>query len=88
MSAYLHRFSPDEFGRAERAASDAASDGTGVIHVVEVFDEQLVRNKREDVDMGPLYVVSDTKLSEFLADHEGQVQASFGVNPDELQEDR
>lgn len=87
MTIHLHRFGPREFGKAEEAARDAASDGTGVVHIVEVFDEETVRNVTEDVDMGPLYVVLDAHLAEFLTDRDASVQESFGINPDEQEDD-
>lgn len=76
MAVYLNRFGPREYRRAEDFARDAASDGTGLVHVVEVFDEETVR------------IVQDAHLSDFLDEHEGSVQESFGINPGEMEESR
>lgn len=81
------RFGPRAYREAVDEAIRQADDGLTMIHVVEVFDEELVRNAKEGVDMGPLYVVPETELAAFTDEHDGEVsvQETFGVDSSEVE---
>lgn len=87
MTAFM-RFGIRELSKAEEYAQDIANDGQGVVHIVEVFDEDTVYNEREGVEMGPLFVVKEEHLAEFLDDHFNQASVidSMGINPNEQEE--